>query len=140
MSVLKQIVDRGATVAWSPTQPSLIAVATKEGVGSRGFDDYGSLLELYSLNMQTDPDDVEPLGTCEIRQSHDSTQTFRFSGTEPFVDVNFRFSDHTLPLLVHAEHRPCSPFEPFLFLFVFVAVNSSVLLHGASPRRHIPKA
>ena len=76
MSVLKQIVDRGATVAWSPTQPSLIAVATKEGVGSRGFDDYGSLLELYSLNMQTDPDDVEPLGTCEIRQSHDPTQIF----------------------------------------------------------------
>ena len=69
MSVLKQIVDRGATVAWSPTHPALIAVATKEGVGSRGFDDYGSLLELYQLNMQTDPDDVKPLGTIETRQS-----------------------------------------------------------------------
>ena len=69
MSVLKQIVDRGATVAWSPTHPSLIAVATKEGVGSRGFDDYGALLELYRLNMQTDPDDVAPLGTIETRQS-----------------------------------------------------------------------
>lgn len=43
--LLREIRDKGATVAWSPIarEPALLAIATKEG-GGAGFDDYGGEL------------------------------------------------------------------------------------------------
>lgn len=45
--LLREIRDKGATVAWSPfaKEPSLLALATKEG-GGAGFDDYGGELQV----------------------------------------------------------------------------------------------
>ena len=52
MSLLKQIDDKVAVVAWSPVQdhPALMALGSKEGSGT-GFDDVGGDLSLYPLDF-----------------------------------------------------------------------------------------
>lgn len=52
MSLLKEIGDKGAVVEWSPLkeQANLVALGSKDSTGS-GFDDYGSELELHSLDL-----------------------------------------------------------------------------------------
>lgn len=53
MSLLKQIDDKGAVLAWSPisSYPNLVALGTKESSGV-GFDDYGGELELHKLDLR----------------------------------------------------------------------------------------
>lgn len=48
--LLREIRDKGATVAWSPfaKEASLLAIASKEG-GGAGFDDYGGELQVSAL-------------------------------------------------------------------------------------------
>jgi len=52
MTKITQIDDRGAVVAWSPTDShaDVIAVGSKDS-GSTSFDTYGGELELYDLNI-----------------------------------------------------------------------------------------
>lgn len=54
---LKEISDKGVTVAWSPSPAasSLLAMGTKEGAG-RGFDEYGGDLELYDVDFTQNAD------------------------------------------------------------------------------------
>lgn len=60
MSIIKQLTDRGATIAWSPMReiPNLIASGTKEG-GGGGFDDYGGELAVHRIDMNTT--DLKPV-------------------------------------------------------------------------------
>jgi protein transport protein SEC31 len=52
MSLLEELQDKGATIAWSstPAHANLIALGTKDS-GGVGFDDYGGVLELHMLNL-----------------------------------------------------------------------------------------
>eukprot|EP00986_Skeletonema_menzelii_P016410 scaffold14541_cov137-Skeletonema_menzelii.AAC.2 len=52
MTLITQIEDKGAVVAWSPIgqHADVIALGSKEK-GGIGFDDYGGELELYDLNI-----------------------------------------------------------------------------------------
>jgi hypothetical protein len=52
MSLLKEITDKTAAVAWSPCKekPGLIALGSKEGSGS-GFDNVGGELAIYDLDF-----------------------------------------------------------------------------------------
>ena len=53
MSVVKEIEDVGATLAWCPSgrpEKPLLAVGTKEGSGG-GFDDYGGELSLHEFDV-----------------------------------------------------------------------------------------
>lgn len=53
MSVVKEIEDVGATLAWCPSgrpDKPLLAVGTKEGSGG-GFDDYGGELSLHEFDV-----------------------------------------------------------------------------------------
>ena len=54
MTTLKEISDKGATIAWSPLRayPALLATGTKEG-GGGGFDDYGGELAVHSLDLSS---------------------------------------------------------------------------------------
>jgi hypothetical protein len=47
--LVRELKDKGATIAWSPVagEPSLLALASKEG-GGAGFDDYGGELQVIS--------------------------------------------------------------------------------------------
>jgi protein transport protein SEC31 len=53
MSLVKEIEENGATLAWSPlsTMPNCIALGTKDS-GAGGFDDYGGKLELHRLDFK----------------------------------------------------------------------------------------
>jgi protein transport protein SEC31 len=52
MSLLKQIDDKGAVLAWSrlSAHPGLVALGTKDSAGG-GFDDYGGELELHRVDF-----------------------------------------------------------------------------------------
>ncbi len=52
MSLLKQINDKGAVLAWSrlAAHPNLVALGTKDSAGA-GFDDYGGELELHKVDF-----------------------------------------------------------------------------------------
>eukprot|EP00953_Heterococcus_sp_UTEX-ZZ885_P041552 21197-Heterococcus_DN1.PRE.2 len=52
MSLLKELPDKGATIAWSnvASHPNLLALGTKDS-GNAGFDDYGGELELHKLDF-----------------------------------------------------------------------------------------
>jgi len=52
MSLVKEIEDKGATLAWSPvsTAPHYVALGMKDSSGG-GFDDYGGELEIHDLNF-----------------------------------------------------------------------------------------
>mmetsp|Transcript_4865 Transcript_4865/g.6298 ORF Transcript_4865/g.6298 Transcript_4865/m.6298 type:complete len:1158 (+) Transcript_4865:55-3528(+) len=52
MTLVTQIEDRGATVAWSPivSHPDVIALGAKDS-GNVGFDNYGGELELFDLGI-----------------------------------------------------------------------------------------
>ncbi|KAL7522204.1 hypothetical protein ACHAWX_006895 [Stephanocyclus meneghinianus] len=52
MSLISEISDRGAVVAWSPVRghADVIALGSKEK-GGAGFDDYGGELELYDVHL-----------------------------------------------------------------------------------------
>lgn len=52
MSLLKQIDDKGAVLAWSrlAAHPGLVALGTKDSAGG-GFDDYGGELELHQVDF-----------------------------------------------------------------------------------------
>eukprot|EP00499_Haloplacidia_sp_CaronLabIsolate_P010294 CAMPEP_0196769462 /NCGR_PEP_ID=MMETSP1104-20130614/558_1 /TAXON_ID=33652 /ORGANISM="Cafeteria sp., Strain Caron Lab Isolate" /LENGTH=1304 /DNA_ID=CAMNT_0042139557 /DNA_START=51 /DNA_END=3965 /DNA_ORIENTATION=+ len=56
--LLKQITDRGATIAWSPSsqRPNLLALGSLEG-GGGGFDDYGGHLEVFDLDFSKGKED-----------------------------------------------------------------------------------
>eukprot|EP00904_Undaria_pinnatifida_P012810 jgi/Undpi1/865/HiC_scaffold_10.g04329.m1 len=58
MSFLKELTDKGATIAWSnvAAHPGLIALGTKDSGGGSGFDDYGGELELHKLDFSRDTD------------------------------------------------------------------------------------
>jgi hypothetical protein len=45
--LLRELRDKGATIAWSPSarEPSTLAIGTKEGAGM-GFDNYGGELQV----------------------------------------------------------------------------------------------
>jgi hypothetical protein len=47
MSLIRELKNLGATIAWSPTarEPSMLAIGTKEGAGT-GFDNYGGELQV----------------------------------------------------------------------------------------------
>jgi hypothetical protein len=49
MSLIRELKNLGATIAWSPTarEPSMLAIGTKEGAGT-GFDNYGGELQVGS--------------------------------------------------------------------------------------------
>jgi len=51
MSLLKELPDKGATIAWSSVKshPNLMALGTKDGGG--GFDDYGGELEIHRFDF-----------------------------------------------------------------------------------------
>eukprot|EP00615_Pteridomonas_danica_P011892 CAMPEP_0114343358 /NCGR_PEP_ID=MMETSP0101-20121206/10544_1 /TAXON_ID=38822 ORGANISM="Pteridomonas danica, Strain PT" /NCGR_SAMPLE_ID=MMETSP0101 /ASSEMBLY_ACC=CAM_ASM_000211 /LENGTH=1181 /DNA_ID=CAMNT_0001478035 /DNA_START=71 /DNA_END=3616 /DNA_ORIENTATION=- len=53
MSLVKEIEDHGATLAWSPLSkmPNMMALGTKDS-GAGGFDDYGGKLELHRLDFR----------------------------------------------------------------------------------------
>jgi len=52
MSLVKDIEDKGATLAWAPVSAagSMVAIGTKDG-GGAGFDDYGGELELHKFDF-----------------------------------------------------------------------------------------
>ena len=52
MSLVKEIEDKGATLAWSPvaTAPNFVALGMKDS-GGGGFDDYGGELEIHKLDF-----------------------------------------------------------------------------------------
>jgi len=52
MSLLKQVEDKNANLAWSPVpdQGNLVALGTRDG-GGGGFDDYGGELEIHKLDF-----------------------------------------------------------------------------------------
>ena len=54
MSLLKQVEDKGVTVAWSPLNEArtLLAAGSKEGAGG-GFDDYGGELQVFDADFST---------------------------------------------------------------------------------------
>lgn len=55
MSLLKEIPDKGATVAWSPVaaHSSLLAVGTKDVGSGTGFDDVGGELDIFSIDLSS---------------------------------------------------------------------------------------
>ncbi|CAM9639517.1 unnamed protein product [Scytosiphon promiscuus] len=58
MSFLKELTDKGATIAWSnvAAHPSLIALGTKDSGGGSGFEDHGGELELHKLDFSQEAD------------------------------------------------------------------------------------
>ncbi|CAM9169034.1 unnamed protein product [Ectocarpus sp. 6 AP-2014] len=58
MSFLKELTDKGATIAWSTVaaHPSLIALGTKDSGGGSGFEDHGGELELHKLDFSQETD------------------------------------------------------------------------------------
>jgi len=68
MTLITQIEDKGAVVAWSPIgeYADVIALGSKEK-GGIGFDDYGGSLELYNLNITNEGGQSSPtlLGTLQ---------------------------------------------------------------------------
>ena len=50
-TLLKEIRDMGATIAWSPCEhlPKAVAAGTKEG-GGGGFEDYGGELVIHEMD------------------------------------------------------------------------------------------
>eukprot|EP00956_Cyclotella_meneghiniana_P036579 scaffold127602_cov60-Cyclotella_meneghiniana.AAC.2 len=68
MTIINEITDRGAVVAWSPIAQyaDVIALGSKEKAGN-GFDDYGGSLELYNvLHSQHDSNNNSPQLLCTI--------------------------------------------------------------------------
>ena len=63
MSLLKQVEDKGVTVAWSPLNEArtLLAAGSKEGAGG-GFDDYGGELQVFDADFSTPGAGMVPLG------------------------------------------------------------------------------
>ena len=63
---MKEIEDKGATVAWSRSKlhPSILAVGTKEGGGS-GFDNHGGELELHGLDFANSSRSSSLLGSLK---------------------------------------------------------------------------
>ncbi|KAK1739842.1 protein transport protein SEC31-like protein [Skeletonema marinoi] len=61
MTLITQIEDKGAVVAWSPIgeYADVIALGSKEK-GGIGFDDYGGELELYDLNITKEGSNNSP--------------------------------------------------------------------------------
>ncbi|CAM9755309.1 unnamed protein product, partial [Hapterophycus canaliculatus] len=58
MSFLKELTDKGATIAWSnvAAHPSLIALGTEDSGGGSGFEDHGGELELHKLDFSKETD------------------------------------------------------------------------------------
>ena len=66
MSLLREIPDKGATLAWSPVpaHPSLVALGAKDGAGV-GFDSYGGQLELYKLDLKSREANADCVSTVQ---------------------------------------------------------------------------
>eukprot|EP00586_Coscinodiscus_wailesii_P014845 CAMPEP_0172501496 /NCGR_PEP_ID=MMETSP1066-20121228/150412_1 /TAXON_ID=671091 /ORGANISM="Coscinodiscus wailesii, Strain CCMP2513" /LENGTH=310 /DNA_ID=CAMNT_0013276297 /DNA_START=178 /DNA_END=1107 /DNA_ORIENTATION=+ len=71
MTIISEIKDRGAVVAWSPLtdHADVIALGTKDS-GGIGFDDYGGELEIYDTSITS---------TCEPRVLGKIKTTSRFA-------------------------------------------------------------
>ena len=68
MTLITQIEERGAVVAWCPlsSHADIVALGLKDS-GGGGFDtsSYGSELELYNLNITNDDDKPKLLGSIK---------------------------------------------------------------------------
>ncbi|GAB5032925.1 secretory protein sec31 [Nannochloropsis oceanica] len=64
MSLLKQVEDKNANLAWSPVpdQGNLVALGTRDG-GGGGFDDYGGELEIHKLDFGIGDTRTKVMGT-----------------------------------------------------------------------------
>ncbi len=64
MSLLKQVEDKNANLAWSPLpdQGNLVALGTRDG-GGGGFDDYGGELEIHKLDFGVGDTRTTVMGT-----------------------------------------------------------------------------
>jgi len=64
MSLLKQVEDKNANLAWSPVpdQGNLVALGTRDG-GGGGFDDYGGELEIHKLDFGVGDTRTKVMGT-----------------------------------------------------------------------------
>mmetsp|Transcript_2500 Transcript_2500/g.4474 ORF Transcript_2500/g.4474 Transcript_2500/m.4474 type:complete len:1319 (-) Transcript_2500:130-4086(-) len=55
MSVIQEIPDKGAVMAWCPikSKSTYIALGAKDGANEQTFDDYGGELDIYSVNFDS---------------------------------------------------------------------------------------
>lgn len=93
MTIIAQVEDRGAVVAWSPIpgQADLIAIGAKDS-GGIGFDDYGGELELYKLNISSTDGSSKP----EVQGKISTPARFASIGWTP---ANFQSGNYEMGLL-----------------------------------------
>jgi len=89
MTLITQIEDKGAVVAWSPIgeYADVIALGSKEK-GGIGFDDYGGELELYDLNITKEGSNNSPtlLGSLKTSTRFGSIAWSTASGASSGID------------------------------------------------------
>jgi len=66
MTIITQLEDRGAVIAWSPllNNGDIVAIGVKDS-GGIGFDDYGGELEIYDLSITSGNNGPKLLGSVK---------------------------------------------------------------------------